>query len=108
MKDRNIQTIHTDWSGIRLRIRYERNWPNSDRPIAIAHLEIEAVAPAHEPLPITETGYRSHFCAPQTVDEMGGPLGYVLAWLDAEAKSPLWKAAVQARRQLSLFWSLAV
>jgi hypothetical protein len=102
MKDRSIQTIVTDWSDIKIRISYEANWlaMPSNRT---AHFDIEAIEPERSPLPITETGYRSHFLNPEEVEAMGGPLPYVLAWLDAEARSPKWKTADMARRQYSLF-----
>jgi hypothetical protein len=54
-------------------------------------------------LPMTETGYRSHFCAPADINAEGGPAEFVLAWLECEAKSPAWLAAQEARRQLPLF-----
>ena len=54
-------------------------------------------------LPVTETGYRSHFLPAATVEEFGGPESYVSAWLDHEAKSPDWKKRKDAARQMSLF-----
>jgi hypothetical protein len=69
----------------------------------LAHLEIETVEPANAPLPMTETGYRSHFCAPADIDTEGGPVAFVRAWLECEARSPEWKAAQEERRQLTLF-----
>jgi len=59
--------------------------------------------PSTSKLPTTETGYRSHFLSEAAVAELGGPLAYVRAWLDAEAASPKWQAQQAARRQLSLF-----
>ncbi len=49
-------------------------------------------------LPITETGYRSHFIPIGTVAQEGGPVAYVTAWLDYEAEPTGWRGA-----QLSLF-----
>jgi hypothetical protein len=37
------------------------------------HLQIEAVQPPREPLPITETGYKSHFVAIEAIEAAGGP-----------------------------------
>ena len=65
----------------------------------MAHLEIRST----EPLPITETGYHSHFCHPSIIDDEGGPVAFVLAWLDALAKTKKWRANEFARHQLSLF-----
>lgn len=63
------------------------------------HLEIRADVP----LPITETGYRSHFMSGAVLDEWGGPLPYVCAWLDADARLPAWQEAQRTVQQLSLF-----
>ncbi|MHB0696986.1 hypothetical protein, partial [Roseomonas mucosa] len=67
------------------------------------HLEVEATAPARTELPITETGYRSHFLGPAAMDEAGGPVAYVTAWLDEAAQDKAWKARQVAARQMALF-----
>lgn len=59
----------------------------------LAHLEIEAVEPAKSPLPMTETGYRSHFGSADDVDAEGGPVAFVRASLEHAAQSPEWKNA---------------
>lgn len=50
------------------------------------------------PLPVTESGYRSHFMPLGVVAEHGGAVAFVTAWLDYEAKRTNWSGA-----QLSLF-----
>ncbi|MBS0473096.1 MAG: hypothetical protein JSR60_18645 [Proteobacteria bacterium] len=52
----------------------------------LTHLSIHVLEPSTLKLPITETGYRSHFLS--EAEELGGPLAYVRAWLDAEAAAP--------------------
>jgi hypothetical protein len=37
------------------------------------------------------------------VTEIGGPVAFVLAWLDHEAEDAAWKAQQAAARQLTLF-----
>lgn len=69
----------------------------------MAHLEVESVKPARAPLPITETGYRSHFINRSSVDHMGGPEAFVEAWIDEMARTPAWREADVASRQLALF-----
>jgi len=54
-------------------------------------------------LPITETGYRSHFHHEEALAEYSDAKAYVLAWLDHEARSSKWKAYVENQQQLSLF-----
>lgn len=87
------------WRGIEIEARYTPlQWK------VIAHLEIESVSPERAPLPITETGYRSHFHQPGTVEANGGDVvAQVIAWLDEEAAKPEWKRHVESCRQFSLF-----
>jgi len=90
-------TSQIDWRGVTIRIVFwTRRW-NSD----FDHLEITAMNDA--PIPITETGYRSHFVPDGNVEAHGGPEAYVLAWLDHEADSAAWKKREEASRQMSLF-----
>lgn len=57
-----------------------------------------------EALPITRTGYLSHFFGPVepqlTIDEV---TVMVVRWLDAEARSNEWLAYIEQSKQLSLF-----
>lgn len=89
-----------EWNGVTLCIAYDPEWLGNDD---VAHLEIRSVSPDHEPLPITETGYRSHFTSREIVETYGGPVALVLTWLDEESRSPVWRAKDFSRRQLSLF-----
>ena len=61
------------------------------------------VSPERAPLPITETGYRSHFTPRAAMDGYDSAEAFVEAWLDHESRSPEWKAFDQANKQLSLF-----
>ncbi|PKP85784.1 MAG: hypothetical protein CVT80_00750 [Alphaproteobacteria bacterium HGW-Alphaproteobacteria-2] len=93
------QTYHLTWHGIEIEAIYTPcKWG------VIAHLEIRSIAPERAPLPITETGYRSHFHPYGTVEENGGDVvAQVVAWLDEEAASPEWRRYVEASRQGELF-----
>ena len=71
---------------------------------AIAHLEIRSIAPEGAPLPITSTGYRSHFHPIGTVEAHGGDVvAQVTAWLDEEALRAEWQAHVNRSKQGELF-----
>jgi hypothetical protein len=52
---------------------------------------------------MTETGYKSHFCQPEEIEREGGPAAFAVAWLEAAARQPQWKAAQEKARQLTLF-----
>lgn len=90
-------TSQFDWRGVTIRIVFRKRRWKSD----FDHLEITAMNDAQ--IPITETGYRSHFLPDGIVEEHGGPEAYVLAWLDHEAESEAWKEKFETAKQLSLF-----
>ena len=69
----------------------------------VAHLEIRSIKPDRAPLPITETGYRSHFHEPGTVEAHGGDVVAVVAWPDEEAETKAWMLYVETNTQYSLF-----
>ena len=97
-RDIVIETL--DWRGVLIEISYEPRWMNDG---IIAHLELRTIAPEGAPIPVTETGYRSHFIAQGSVEGMGGPTAYVLAWLEHEAKRNGWAEIEASARQYTLF-----
>lgn len=66
------------------------------------HLEITVKSPAGAPIPITDTGYRSHFIATDELAAAGGAAAFVAAWLDREARSKAWAKIETKWRQLEL------
>ncbi|WCT74294.1 hypothetical protein PQ455_03435 [Sphingomonas naphthae] len=93
------QTYRFAWCGIAIESIYSPlKWG------AIAHLEIRSFEPPRAPLPITETGYRSHFHPPGTIETHGGDVvAQVTAWLDQEARTLRWQQYLAASRQGDLF-----
>lgn len=93
------QTFRLLWQGIEIEIVFTpRRWS------VIDHLDIRSVRPERAPLPITGTGYRSHFMQPGTIDAHGGDVvAQVRAWLDEEAVGPEWQTHLQRCRQGELF-----
>ncbi|MEL7400613.1 MAG: hypothetical protein AAFN68_08585 [Pseudomonadota bacterium] len=83
------------WQSISVEVTY---WPL--KWSVISHLEIKA----SEPLPITDTGYRSRFfqppAQPLTTDEV---IAAIRSWLDSAARSPAWQKQFQNSRQGELF-----
>lgn len=101
-----IQVTRIDWQGITVEIRYERSWsPAMDSCYGrqMAHIQLQTIAPENAKLPVTDTGYRSHFITNDDVIDAGGAVHYVRAWLDAAAQSPAWKDAQEKARQFALF-----
>lgn len=79
------------WRGIRIEITF-----TPKKFGMIEHIELHAEN--RQALPVTETGYRSHFIPIGTAQQEGGAIAYVIAWLDFEAERTRWSGA-----QLSLF-----
>lgn len=85
------------WEGRSIRLSYSPRWSH-----AIDHVEVQSLD--GQPLPITETGYRSHFFGPVTPHlSLAEVQDMVIAWLDKEATSTNWKRQQLASQQLSLF-----
>ena len=94
------QVYRIKWQGIDIEVRWAARWMNSS-VYPVAHLEL--VSDGRVPLPMTETGYRSHFTGRETIEDHGGPVEFAIAWLDHEAQSEAWKRYVEQSKQLSLF-----
>jgi hypothetical protein len=91
-----LHTIRIEWRGIGIQLEFHANRWN----VAVDHIEIRSDNSV--PLPITETGYKSHFLSAGQVTEET-LADQVTAWLDDEAQSDAWKRYEEASRQLSLF-----
>jgi hypothetical protein len=79
------------WRGIRVDITFA-----PEKFGMIEHIELQSEN--RLALPVTDTGYRSHFIPIGSVAQEGGAVAYVTAWLDLEAERTRWKGA-----QLSFF-----
>ena len=86
-----MEQHHITWRGIALEITFM-----PEKFGLVDHIEI--MSEGRAPLPVTETGYRSHFIPAETVAEHGGAAGFVTAWLEHEAARTGWSGA-----QLSFF-----
>ena len=65
------------------------------------HLEITSEGSV--PLPITETGYRSHFMPSDTLENHSDALAFVSKWLDEASKLKQWQKHLAESGQMSLF-----
>jgi len=103
--NKNTEIHRLDWQGYRIEVRYCPSWSKSYEEIygePLAHLAIETLDPPRSPLPMTETGYRSHFTPAKVIEDEGGPVAFVRGWLDEAAQSPIWREQRAAARQMSL------
>ena len=93
----NINQI--TWRGITIEVTYFPNKWNS-----IAHIEVRSIHPERAPIPITETGYKSHFLPIGILEENQITAAeMILQWIEKEAESTAWKNLEQSTKQLSLF-----
>ena len=101
---RRTELHRFDWNGTLLEVTYDPQWlPTHILGEDLAHLEVRSIYPTNAPLPITGTGYRSHFIAATAIAAAGGPVAYVDAWLAVESDCPAWREREQSARQFSLF-----
>jgi hypothetical protein len=91
------------WRGLSVRAAYAPGYCGGPGDkIHVAHLQIWNDT-AREPLPMSETGYRSLFLPNGEVEHAGGVVAYATLWLEAASLRPEWKAIERDRRQGSLF-----
>lgn len=93
------------WQSYEIEVRYDPdpfNLTSSDRE-AMSHIEIRTITPEKAALPITKTGYKSHFTPTGNIDNYETPVAFVKEWLNYEAQSEDWKVALENSRQMSLF-----
>ena len=106
----NKARFEIDWldpvtgKSVRVRVTHSRDYLGQGQD----HIEIESIVPKKAPLPITETGYRSHFVPPLELVNNGDPVTFVTAWLDRDAKGKDWQKRQAIRQQGDLFqWAEA-
>lgn len=84
---------------VKIRITHSRDYLSKGSD----HIEIESVRPKRAALPMTETGYRSHFMPALELINAGGPVTFVRAWLDRDAASKGLQKQAATRAQGDLF-----
>lgn len=85
-----------EWQGIGMTIQHEQNaWG------IIEHIEI--TTDNRQALPITETGYKSHFLDKKHLADYADATAFVKAWLDHAGQSAEWQEHCRKTQQLSLF-----
>ena len=67
------------------------------------HIGIKCLEPDCHPLPVTSTGYRSHFIREDDIEQYESVEDFVIQWLDHEAKKAEWAKMEIKARQGNLF-----
>jgi hypothetical protein len=89
------ETATFEWNGLPVTATMQFCWHSLD----LVHIEVRCP----ERLPVTETGYRSHYTHVDTVKELDGLEGYLNFWFDQLANTKEWQRYWEDRKQLSLF-----
>tara|TARA_E500000318_G_scaffold112008_1_gene133343 strand:+ start:29805 stop:30134 length:330 start_codon:yes stop_codon:yes gene_type:complete len=102
LKEKPSEVFEIVWSKIPITIKYTPNYWES---VKVDHLEVKAA----EPLPFTETGYRSAWLLPGQLDGRT-PVEYVMQALEEDSKTKKWKSYLEEKKvqelkrtQMSLF-----
>jgi hypothetical protein len=82
---------------LRIEHRADYFYPGMD------HVEITTRSPLRAPLPITATGYLSHFIGAAQLEAAGGPEAFVADWLKRAGADPLWRRREAQKLQGDLF-----
>lgn len=87
------------WREISCRVRHTPNYLSK----GWSHIELTVQKPKNAPLPITSTGYLSHFLDEDILKRAGGPVRFFLDWIERESHSKQWAATEFKWRQGDLF-----
>ena len=90
------------WNDIEITVKY--NESRCGLRGSLHHIELETKD--KQILPVTNTGYRSHFVNDFAVEHQGGAMNYVKNWLDERAEDKEWQLHVEALKQPDLFGEL--
>ena len=84
------QFFTIDIEGMPIRVRYR---PDYFASLGVAHMELMSPQEPRRPIPISETGYRSHFCALEAVAQLGTAEAYAMAYCKAQKRKRLGEEA---------------
>ena len=75
-------TTRGTWQHVTFRVRHTPDYMIKGTD----HVELIVIAPKREPLPITQTGYLSHFVIDVSVPNAKDGLAFFLEWIEHEAQ----------------------
>jgi len=87
------------WRGIEMSATHEPNYIST----GWSHIELRVLKPKGIPVPITSSGYLSHFLDEADLKTAGGLSAFFRAWLDREANAKVYLKSLARWRQLDLF-----
>lgn len=87
------------WRGVEMSVTYSPDYISA----GWTHLELRVLNPKGKPVPITTTGYLSHFLDEDELEAAGGPVAFFRVWLEREGESKAYRIALAKWQQLDLF-----
>lgn len=87
------------WRGIEMNATHTPDYIST----GWSHIELRVTKPKGKPVPITDTGYLSHFLDEDALKAAGGAAAFFLAWLEREATAKAYAKALARWQQLDLF-----
>ena len=78
------------WQTHEITVSYQADWLGSGQ----WHIELRC----SDPLPVTSTGYRSHFVPSGELEDEVAIRGFVVDWLDRAAQTPEWRRQQEESR----------
>lgn len=101
-----IHNLSLEWKGITIDIEHNDEWSNlPDLNHYVHHIVIKRRDEGQ--LPMSETGYRSHFMMGENKTDAIEPykdaISLVKAWLEEAGQTKRWKAYLEDQKQLTLF-----
>ena len=93
------------WQSFKIEVRYDPDPFNIAQhgSEVMAHIEVRTLCPEGAALPITKTGYRSHFTPKSNLDDYQTVAEFIREWLEYAAQSEEWKRTQDEARQFNLF-----
>jgi len=98
----NYQKLTIQWDGIAIEVAYNPNIfrvYQEEYGYALAHVALQVSTP-DTPLPVTDTGYDSHFTRTDAIEALGGIEAYLRLRLDAEAEATGWQKGSPRQQRL--------
>ena len=96
-------------NGSAIKVRYNATW---SRTFDSAHMEFHSVESPAQPIPISETGYRSHFSYRKNISSFHSPEHYALSFCHAmirnKGKEPTFEQILEAKSCATSPTSLSV
>jgi len=103
MSEKKSKNLSIDWQGIEIQLTYWPRWSHLEAGELVSLVQIQSINPNRARLPITETGYLSHFFYTEKALPNEEIRELVIDWLDEEAESKAWKDRLREGKQFTLF-----